>query len=285
MDENIIGKNIKHLRMMRGETMDELGSVLHVTKSTVEGYESGRRLPDAKKLEVIAKYYGKTVDEMMHNKIYEIDGVDSTKIVEMKELLNVFLRIFPLIETEKAYENEAFSKGMKEIREMLNLIYNGEEVDGNIISEICECFEDAIEAEVIECVANMIWCIFFLWTQQYADIDKMRKIQHRIVNKQVDWKELIYENQKNNKAVSDQRKRFIVDFDESLFGLISILKETEQWSQLGDYYLALRYVFGIVDTEYSEEMNQLIGLQMLLAFVQIGNKYALDFFKSSSEIQ
>lgn len=102
MDENIIGKNIKHLRMMRGETMDELGSVLHVTKSTVEGYESGRRLPDAKKLEVIAKYYGKTVDEMMHNKIYEIDGVDSTKIVEMKELLNAFLRIFPLIETEKA---------------------------------------------------------------------------------------------------------------------------------------------------------------------------------------
>lgn len=285
MDENIIGKNIKHLRMMRGETMDELGSVLHVTKSTVEGYESGRRLPDAKKLEVIAKYYGKTVDEMMHNKIYEIAGVDSTKIVEMKELLNVFLRIIPLIETEKAYENEAFSKGMKQIREMLNLIYNGEEVDGNIISEICECFEDAIEAEVIEGVANMIWCIFFLWTQQYAEIDKMRKIQDRIVNKQVDWKELIYENQKNNKAVSDQRKRFIVDFEESLFGLISILKETEQWSQLGDYYLALRYVFGIVDTEYSEEMNQLIGLQMLLAFVQIGNKYALDFFKSSSEIQ
>lgn len=40
MDENILGKNIKHMRKSYGETQDELGFILHMTKSTVNDYES-----------------------------------------------------------------------------------------------------------------------------------------------------------------------------------------------------------------------------------------------------
>lgn len=69
-----------------------------------------------------------------------------------------------------------------------------------------------------------------------------------------------------------------------LIELISELKLTEQWSQLGDYYLALRYVLGLIDTGYSDEMNQIIGTQMLIAFSQVGNKYSLDFFETSDSM-
>ena len=41
---------------------------------------------------------------------------------------------------------------------------------------------------------------------------------------------------------------------------------------------------GMVDTEYSDAMNQVIGMQMLMAFAQIGNVYALDFLKTCSDI-
>lgn len=37
-------------------------------------------------------------------------------------------------------------------------------------------------------------------------------------------------------------------------------------------------MYGLIDTDYSDEMNQAVGIQMMLAFLQIGNKYALDFF-------
>lgn len=69
--------------------------------------------------------------------------------------------------------------------------------------------------------------------------------------------------------------------DNLLIELISELKLTEQLSQLGDYYLALRYVLGLIDTGYSDEMNQIIGTQMLITFSQIGNKYSLGFLEIS----
>ena len=88
---------------------------------------------------------------------------------------------------------------------------------------------------------------------------------------------------KNDKKTANERKGFIEDFDEILNELISMLKKMEQWSQLGDYYLALRYILGMVDTGCSNEMNQAVGMQMMIAFAHIGNKYALDFFNANFE--
>ena len=44
-DNNQLGKNIQHLREMYGETLDELGEVIHFARSTVKGYENGSRKP------------------------------------------------------------------------------------------------------------------------------------------------------------------------------------------------------------------------------------------------
>lgn len=65
MDENILGKNIKYLRTMNGETLEELGNVIRASKKTIQGYESGRRMPDIATIEKIAHYYGKMVDELV----------------------------------------------------------------------------------------------------------------------------------------------------------------------------------------------------------------------------
>ena len=99
-----------------------------------------------------------------------------------------------------------------------------------------------------------------------------------------DLKELRYEYQKDAKKTSSKKKEFICEIDNLLIELISELKLNEQWSQLGDYYLALRYVLGLIDTGYSDEMNQIIGTQMLIAFSQVENKYSLDFFETSDSM-
>lgn len=86
-------------------------------------------------------------------------------------------------------------------------------------------------------------------------------------------------HKKIKKKSTNKRKEFIRDFDESINLIIKVLKETNQWSQLGDYYLALRYVLGIIDNDYTNEMNQMVGMQMICAFAQLDNQYALNFIK------
>lgn len=284
IDDNIIGKNIKYMRTMHGETLEELGYAIYSSKNTVQGYESGRRKPDINTVEKIARYYGKTVDEMIHNKLFELEKISSDKVIKMDEMIDVSLHVLPIIETEEACKNKSFLEGVTEIKSMINSLRSGMEVEGMIIPQIGDCFIKAVEDNVIEAVANMIWCIFFIWSQQYTDFERLRKLQTRINNGEVDWKELTYEYQKDAKKSFSKKKSFICDFDKLLIELIRELKTNEEWSQLGDYYLALRYVLGMVDTEYSDAMNQVIGMQMLMAFAQIGNVYALDFLKTCSDI-
>ena len=192
--------------------------------------------------------------------------------------------ILPVIETDEACKNESFLKGVTEIKNMIDAFRHGIEVQGLIISKIVDYFISAVEDNIIEAAANIIWCVFFIWTQQYTDLEKMRKLQTRICNGKTDLKELRYEYQKDAKKTSSKKKEFICEIDNLLIELISELKLNEQWSQLGDYYLALRYVLGLIDTGYSDEMNQIIGTQMLIAFSQVENKYSLDFFETSDSM-
>ncbi len=65
MDDNQLGRNIKHLREMHTKTPEELGAVIHCAKSTVKGYENGSRKPDLQTLQTIASHYNKPVDEFI----------------------------------------------------------------------------------------------------------------------------------------------------------------------------------------------------------------------------
>lgn len=67
--------------------------------------------------------------------------------------------------------------------------------------------------------------------------------------------------------------------------MLKSLKSDQQWSDLADYYLALRYVVGMVNTDLSKEMNSAIGIQMMLSFMTLGNKYAFAFWKTSLGIK
>ena len=70
----------------------------------------------------------------------------------------------------------------------------------------------------------------------------------------------------------------------TVLSIIKMLKADPEWADLGDYYLGLRYVLGMVDTGLSLEMNKAVGMQMMLSLVQIGNDYAYRLLKTSLEL-
>lgn len=64
---------------------------------------------------------------------------------------------------------------------------------------------------------------------------------------------------------------------------IKALKSDTEWAELRDYYLDLTFLFDMVDTELSSEFNIAIGNQMLVAYAELGNLYAIQFIATVFE--
>ena len=276
MKDNQLGRNIKHLREMHAETLDELGAVVHCAKSTVKGYENGSIKPDLQTLQAIGMHYNKTVDELMNTDLTDLGDLtlDLNSLSGMIQLINV---IVPLYRSDKAMENDNFRKGYELAQRLLDGFSKAEVMSGNIIVSIFESFITAAEeSESPESVANLMWSIFIWWTQMY-DPDQMLSLQNKMLSKKLTFKDYMKLRDTEDAKTKEKRESFIKDFDEIINVTLRALKSEQEWSDLADYYLALRYVVGMVDTELTYEMNSAVGMQMMLSFMALGNDLAFKF--------
>ena len=61
----VIGANIRRIRLEHGETQQQLGEMLGYGATTIANYESGYRVPDLETFFEIALYYGASLEEFM----------------------------------------------------------------------------------------------------------------------------------------------------------------------------------------------------------------------------
>lgn len=274
---NLFGMNLQHLRKMHGETLKEAGEELFLSGTAIKNYESGERTPNLQILGLIAKHYGKTVDELLNSDLTALGKMDFS-IQGIDRFINIWETMVPLFKSESAMNDPDFHKGYDKCRDILDHFSRNEPVMGHVIIECFECFANAAENEIPESVANMIWIIILEWSQimdqNMADI--FTSIIYPRKNQKSTAKKIIQAKQNVSDEVVRKRKEFIKDFDGIIFELIEALKSDLEWAELGDYYLGLKYLLGIVDTGYSQEMNEAIGMQMLISLLRIGNKYAFE---------
>ena len=67
--DNIIGQNIRKLRIRCGDTQKQLGDALGYGPTTIANYESGYRQPDIQTAKAIAARYGVTLDDLMSTEL------------------------------------------------------------------------------------------------------------------------------------------------------------------------------------------------------------------------
>ena len=67
--ENIIGQNIRKLRVRHGDTQKALGDALGYGPTTIANYESGYRQPDMQTAKAIAARYGVTLDDLISSEL------------------------------------------------------------------------------------------------------------------------------------------------------------------------------------------------------------------------
>ena len=61
----VIGANIRRIRLAHGETQQQLGELLGYGATTIANYESGYRLPDLEAFFEIALHYGAALEDFM----------------------------------------------------------------------------------------------------------------------------------------------------------------------------------------------------------------------------
>lgn len=115
-----LGRNIKALREAFGKSQSDMANDLvtagetderfnddynFITKQAISQYENGLRIPERKYLNLIAKYFKITVDELLYG--------DFTNLKFNLEKIEDIDCMYPLITTKIALENQDFKNAYK----------------------------------------------------------------------------------------------------------------------------------------------------------------------------
>lgn len=278
MADNQLGRNIQHLRIIHCETLDELGNIIHCAKSTVKGYENGSRMPDLQTLQLLSAHYSKPVDELLYSDLTGL-GSMSIDLNSPGYMIEFLQEIFPLHCSDEALKNSNFKKGYDLSQRLLSAFSNAEVLPGNMIVRIFEAFAKASdESKTPEAMANLVWSIF-IWWSQISDTNKLLLLQNKLLSKKLSLKDYMSLKDTEAASITEKKVGFVSDFDGIITEALETLKAEPEWSNLADYYLALRYVVGMVNTDLSAAMNSAVGMQMMLSFSTLGNNYAFRFCK------
>ena len=281
-----LGKNIKYLRKAYGETQEDLQLVIGLlSKSTISNYEKGLQLPERDTLFKIAAHYRLTVDELTHGDFSEFN-IMSIPFDDTSKMKNILEKLLPIVYTENSFSDPLFKKGYEAHMRIYNNMKAQKYSDDFDDRDFDICIESYINSyetnDTLESAANYLWWIFYI-DMMMKDIqifEGVEKLQRNQIKKDKFVQNYLLHNPDDEYIDEDklaQKEEWHDVIEESEKGIIKMLrklKASPQWSDLSDYYSALRYSLGMVDNKLSDNMNRAVGGEMLSAIAVLGNKYA-----------
>ena len=286
MKASRVGRNIKDLRKAHGETQEELGRFLNVEGNTISMYESGKRQPDLDMLQKIASRYGRPLDEFVRA---DFSSVDLTEVsLTWESIASSFEIMFPIACSDEALKDASFAEGFNIMSSILAELKQGTgTVARSIFIKALDAYAKSFdELETEESAVNILWLIYVLYALLpdehslklgeailYGKANGSKFIKSYLLNKNMpDTK-----NEANKKLYSSDMNGFIVE-------CMRFLKGSSKYAGLADYYLALRYIIGLVDTDFGQDLNKSIGMEMMLSFLSLGNPHAFSYVEYSLTI-
>lgn len=67
INAQVIGQNIRRIRLEHGETQQQLGALLGYGATTIANYETGYRMPDLETFFQIALHYGASLEDFIRD--------------------------------------------------------------------------------------------------------------------------------------------------------------------------------------------------------------------------
>lgn len=276
-----ISRNIESLRKTHGETQSELGRAIGVSKQAINNYELGERIPPLDRVIDIANHYDISIDRFLHASIEAPDSYET--IFSYEKIMDTMDVMFPVFEKQQENEDRSFAKGIKQhFSIMKQLRSNGCIYGFNVkLESVLDAYTESFESNGCpESAANILSLVFFLW----ASTNK------RNYDKASQFASIIKDFPLGNIAAvvdSDQfsesrDKDFCKDLEPLILQMIRVLKEDSAWSEVGDYYLALRFFIGLVDNDSDINVLREMGLELMVSYCAMGNEYAYRLLQNIS---
>ena len=279
-----IAKNIRDIRKAHGETQSDLAETINVSEKAVGNYETGTRQPDMQTIQAIAEHYGFPVDRLINEDFSQMDFKLST--LTWEKAMEVMAIQFPIVCSDKAMEEPNFAEGYKRTQEIWSKVKEGQSgIMRSFIESAFQKYEDAIidNNNLVEAVANTLWLTFLVYALM-PDEHSVKMGEAVLFGKALkrDFVKnyVLKDSNPISKENAENKRAYVADSQETVIALIRILKESGEYADLADYYMALRYVIGMVANDYSDDLNKTIGMEMLLSFAELGNKYVIRYFKA-----
>lgn len=277
-------KNIRDIRKAHGETQSDLASAINVSEKAVGNYETGARQPDIQTIQAIAQHYGFPVDRLMNEDFSQMDFKLSA--LTWEKAMEVMSIQFPIVCSEEAMEDPSFAEGYKRTQEIWGKVKEGQsDIMRSFIESAFQKYEDAIigNNDLVEAVANALWLTFLVYAlmpDEHSAKMSEAVLFGKSLKKDFVKKYVLKDSNPISKENAANKRAYVEDSQETVVALIRILKESGKYSDLADYYMALRYVLGMVANDYSDDLNKTIGIEMLLSFAELGNKYVINYFRA-----
>ena len=284
MSNDRIRNNIRSLRKAYGETQLELAQALNSSHTTISGYETGQNMINQEAIQKIAKHFGVPVDELLNGDFSADREINIDTDFTYKHI-DIF---FPIVSTETALTNDIFKRTVNNQKS----IYDG--LKRKSLDEFWYYFEECIGGYeesrndnncLYESAANMLGLLTFHLMSLHSTVRALEEPPAATIKAAKNDSRIRSVLGKNNsetisdiKGMLDEYKK--MNMEDSINELIGVLKSSSEWSQIGDYYLAQQFVWGILDNNLDPEINCLIGREIMFAFASMKNHYAVQFIKS-----
>lgn len=280
---NQFGKNIKYLRTAYGETQLDLALAVGLdSPNAIANYEKGERTPKPEIKKKIALHYRITEDELVRSDFSGMQ-VSSSQLGNKQKMIEMSLLMCPITCTDKAMKDSLFQKGYAAHMRALDAMKDGLTFADADYDMCIGAYSDSYdEYETPESLANILWWIVIteLSMKNQWMIDGAEALSDKRVSKKDFFKNFYLKDcsfPDEGKLLGETELKDLKEMGETVVELLKELKKNAQYSNLADYYIALRYILGCVDNELTEAMNKAVGSEMIWAFAQLGNKYAKKF--------
>lgn len=283
-----LGKNIRGLRKATGETQLNLALAIGASgPNVISQYESGERMPERDYLLKIAKHFRITENELLHGNFENFKNITKAPIDNPSFNIAMMEKMFPLICTDEALQNQNFKKAYQIHAELLSQLHQGLEVETEKIEPCMELYKAAREEGLVEAAANHLWWLMFIGFLTVLLTPRLLESFDMVDTENLTIKDFLggilpsYDEDSTEEDfdTSADRHEFLEENEVDIIVDIFHLRKSKIYAELGDFYLALRHKFSLLSNTLSPEMNSAVGDEMLLTFKLLGNKYCDAFLR------
>ncbi len=274
--------------MAYGESQMDLAFAIGLDSPTaISNYESGTRSPKSEVRKKLAEHFRITEEQLMHVDLSGIHKTTFNVLNDKRKIQELTFAAFPVVCSETAMKNMSFANGYNAHMRIKKCILSGQEPDDKDYEICLDSYDSAFEKdEIPEAAANMLCGLLQL---EYIVLNQQISggAQHMMENKisgaeylrQYYLKNCDFDGEEDKASDDKESLEFFKDIEEIVQDLLKKVKSS-RLSDLAYYYTAIRYTFGIVKNEFSQETNQATGCEMLWAISELGNKYAKKYLQT-----